>query len=74
MIKLERVKGLEIVYSDKKEFTINDLQELLKKIKEKYKAYLYIILIAENNQLIKFYSQNGFTYMDGRYVFTIQNG
>ena len=74
MIKLERVKGLEIVYSDKKEFTINDLHELLKKIKEKYKAYLYIILIAENNQLIKFYSQNGFTYMDGRYVFTIQNG
>lgn len=49
-------------------------KELLSKIKEKYKEYLYIILIAENEHLIKFYSQNGFQYIDGRYVFAIQNG
>jgi len=48
-------------------------KELLNKIKEKYKKYLYIILIAENEQLIKYYSQNGFKCMDGRYMFVIQH-
>lgn len=47
--------------------------ELLSRIKEKYKKYLYIIIIAENEPLIKFYSQNGFQHLDGRYVFEIQN-
>lgn len=42
---------------------------LLQRIKEKYKDYLYIILIAENEALVKYYSQNGFEYVDGRYVF-----
>lgn len=46
---------------------------LLNRIKEKYSKYLYIILIAENKQLVKYYSQNGFEYMDGRYVLAIQN-
>ena len=46
---------------------------LLDKIKEKYSGYLYIILIAENEQLVKYYSQNGFQYIDGRYVFAIHN-
>ncbi len=46
---------------------------LLQKIKEKYHEYLYIILIAENEQLVKYYSQNGFEYVDGRYVFVVQN-
>ncbi len=46
---------------------------LLQRIKEKYKDYLYIILIAENEQLVKYYSQNGFEYVDGRYVFVVQN-
>lgn len=48
-------------------------RELLNRIKEKYKDYLYIILIAENEGLIKYYSQNGFQCMDGQYVFEIQN-
>lgn len=46
--------------------------ELLNRIKEKYKKYLYIIIIAENEQLIKYYSRNGFQHIDGRYVFAIQ--
>lgn len=48
-------------------------RELLNRIKEKYKNYLYIILIAENEGLIKYYSQNGFRCMGGQYVFEIQN-
>lgn len=46
---------------------------LLDKIKEKYKDYLYIIVIAENEGVIKFYSQNGFQQGDGNYVFEIMN-
>lgn len=48
-------------------------QVLLDRIKEKYSTYLYIILIAENEQLVDYYSKNGFQYIDGRYVFAIQN-
>lgn len=48
-------------------------KNLLQRIKEKYKDYLYIILIAENEPLLKYYSQNGFEYADGRYVFVVQN-
>lgn len=48
-------------------------RKLLDMIKEKYTGYLYIILIAENQPLVEYYSQNGFTYIDGRYVFAIQN-
>lgn len=48
-------------------------RELLNRIKEKYQSFLYIILIAENEPLIKYYRQNGFEHMDGRYVFSIQN-
>lgn len=48
-------------------------RELLNLIKEKYKNYLYIILIAESELLVKYYSSNGFEYVDGRYVFAIQN-
>lgn len=46
---------------------------LLERIKEKYRDYLYIILIAENEHLVKYYSRNGFEYVDGRYVFVVQN-
>jgi len=46
---------------------------LLDRIKEKYSTYLYIILIAESEQLVEYYSKNGFQYIDGRYVFAIQN-
>ena len=48
-------------------------KRLLQKIKEKYKDYLYIFVIAENESLVKYYRQNGFEYVDGRYVFVVQN-
>ncbi len=48
-------------------------KELLKQIKEKYKDYLYIILIAENEGLVGYYKKNGFEHMDGRYVLMVQN-
>lgn len=48
-------------------------RHLLDMLKEKYRDYLYIILIAENDDLIPYYCQNGFSLMDGRYVFMIQN-
>jgi len=44
-------------------------RELLNRIKTKYNGYLYIILIAENESLVKYYRQNGFKYIEGRYVF-----
>lgn len=47
--------------------------ELLRQTKEKYKDYLYIILIAENEGLIAYYKKNGFEHIDGRYVFAVQN-
>lgn len=47
-------------------------KNLLRRIKDKYRDYLYIILIAENEDF-KYYSQNGFEYVDGRYVFVVQN-
>ncbi len=47
--------------------------ELLKQIKEKYRDYLYIIVIAENKELIEYYKKNGFGHIDGRYVLAIQN-
>lgn len=46
---------------------------LLGRLKEKYRDYLYIILIAENEELVKYYRANGFEQMDERSVFMIQN-
>lgn len=48
-------------------------KKLLEYIKEKYKDYLYIILIAENEPLIKYYRQNGFELIEGRYVIEMLN-
>lgn len=48
-------------------------KELLNRIKSKYQNYLYLILIAENESLIKYYVQNGFEHNNGRYVLNIQN-
>lgn len=48
-------------------------RELLSRIKETYSRYLYIILIAENERLINYYSQNGFEYIEGKYVFAVRN-
>lgn len=47
--------------------------ELLKMIKEKYKNYLYIILVAENKPLIQFYSKNGFEATPNTQVMEIIN-
>ena len=48
-------------------------RELLERIKNKYKDYLYIILIAENEPLIEYYRQNGFQLIEGRYVIEMLN-
>ncbi len=48
-------------------------KKLLEYIKKKYKEYLYIILIAENEPLIKYYCQNGFELIEGRYVIEMLN-
>ena len=48
-------------------------RELLVRIKEIYKDYLYIILIAENEPLINYYKQNGFELIEGRYVIELLN-
>lgn len=48
-------------------------RELLRLIKEKYRDYLYIILVAENEPLIKYYRQNGFKWMEGEYVMALLN-
>ncbi len=47
--------------------------ELLNMIKEKYKEYLYIILIAENKPLINFYIKNGFEATPDTQVMEIMN-
>lgn len=50
------------------------LSELdLQQIKEKYRDYLYIIVIAENEELIEYYKKNGFEHIDERYVLVVQN-
>ena len=46
---------------------------LLRQIKEQYKEYLYIILIAENKELIKYYTKNGFAHMAWRYVLEVEH-
>ncbi len=48
-------------------------KELLKRIKSKYENYLYIILIAENEPLVKYYAERGFEYINNRYVLTVQS-
>lgn len=47
--------------------------KLLNYIKEKYKDYLYILLIAENRPLVDFYQKNHFEHINDRYVMMIQN-
>ena len=47
-------------------------KELIRRIKEKYSAYLYIILIAEKESLVPYYRSNGFELVDGRYVFVVE--
>ncbi|MBP1558984.1 MAG: GNAT family N-acetyltransferase [Oscillospiraceae bacterium] len=47
--------------------------ELLKMVKEKYKNYLYVILVAENKPLIQFYNKNGFEATPNTQVMEIIN-
>lgn len=45
---------------------------LLSHVFDKYSDYLTILLIAENEELIPYYSQQGFEHMQERQVFLIQ--
>ncbi len=46
---------------------------LLNKVKEKYKDYLYLILIAENEKLVDFYKREGFDVQEGTFTMAITN-
>lgn len=48
-------------------------KELLRQVKDKYKDYLYLLLVAENEPLIQYYTRHGFQCYNGRYVMMIQN-
>ena len=48
-------------------------KELLRLIREKYKDYLYVELIAESRELIGYYEKNGFNNVQGVYVMGIMN-
>ena len=48
-------------------------RNLLKKVKEKYSNYLYLILIAENEALIDYYRKEGFDVEPNTTAMTIMN-
>lgn len=48
-------------------------KELLRLVREKYKDYLYVELIAESQELIGYYEKNGFNNVQGVYVMGIMN-
>lgn len=48
-------------------------KELLRQVKNKYKNYLYLLLLAENEPLIEYYQKNGFEEKSGNYAMVIQN-
>lgn len=48
-------------------------KELLRLVREKYKDYLYVELIAESRDLIGYYEKNGFNNVQGVYVMGIMN-
>lgn len=48
-------------------------RELLRQLKQKYKQYLYLILIAENEPLIKYYEANGFKQIGESFIMEIRN-
>ena len=47
--------------------------KLIDMVKEKYKNYLYLILVAENPPLVEFYKKNGFDATPGTQVMEIVN-
>lgn len=48
-------------------------RELLRRVKDKYRDYLYLFLLAENEPLIGYYTRHGFERFNSRYVMMIQN-
>ena len=48
-------------------------KELLIRVKEKYKNYLYLVLIAENKEVISFYEKQGFRITEGSSPMMILN-
>lgn len=48
-------------------------KELLRQVKDKYRDYLYLLLVAENEPLIQYYTRHDFKCYNGRYVMMIQN-
>ena len=48
-------------------------KELLRLVRDKYKDYLYVELIAESRELIGYYEKNGFKNVEGVYVMGIMN-
>ena len=48
-------------------------RELLSRVKEKYKNYLYLVLIAENKELVSFYEKQGFRATEGSSPMMILN-
>ena len=49
-------------------------RELLSRVKEKYKNYLYLVLTAENKEVVSFYEKQGFRVTEGASPMTIFNG
>jgi len=47
--------------------------KLLSLVKEKYKSYLYIVLISETEKSIKFYERNGFQTNNNCFAMNIIN-
>jgi ribosomal protein S18 acetylase RimI-like enzyme len=47
--------------------------KLLLKVKEKYQSYLYIVLISEGEETIKFYEKNGFKLTKNSFAMAIMN-
>lgn len=48
-------------------------KELTQQVKNKYKDYLYLFLVAENEPLISYYKKNGFKQNENNYVMSILN-
>lgn len=48
-------------------------KKLLELVKNKYKDYFYLMLVAENDSLITYYKNLGFEMVTGTHVMAIQN-
>ncbi len=48
-------------------------KKLLELVKNKYKDYFYLMLVAENDSLITYYKNHGFEMVTGTHVMAIQN-